>query len=240
MIFKITSEQWPILKEIPKLKDNCIYVEAENENCLDLLKNIPYRTFGIVGSRAPQHRSLLLMNEIIRPMRGSSVIIVSGMAKGIDAEAHRLALKYQLKTIGVLGHGFHDHYPSETENLRKEILRQGGLMISEYAPEIKAMPYQFIHRNRIISALSRAAWVVQAGKTSGALNTAKWTLEMARDLFITPCFPGDSSMMGNEFLMKQPGTKALWSSEDLSCVWIDLFSKFQNQSLSEQITDMIH
>jgi DNA processing protein len=224
----ITPESHPILHEIPKLNKGTLWVEAKSKEALSLFQSIPYQCLGVVGSRAPQPKSRLLLERTMKALAGSGVVVMSGLAKGIDAEAHRWAMDLGLKTVAVIAHGFHHHYPSETANLRREIIEQGGLILSEYPPEQEPRPYQFVHRNRIIAAFSRAVWVVQAGKSSGALNTARWTLEMQRELFVTPCFPGDASLAGNEQLLQNPEAVPLWSAETLSSVWLDLFSQLKN------------
>ena len=228
----VTETNYPVLAEIPKLEQNRLWVEAKSPTEISLLSHLPRRALGIVGSRAAQGKSRLLLERTLRALEGSNIVIISGLAKGIDAEAHRMALDFGLTTIGVLAHGFDLHYPNETAGLRKEIIEKGGLIVSEYSPTIEPKPYQFVHRNRIIAALSEAVWVVQAGKSSGALNTAKWALQLNRDLFTTPCFPGDVSLSGNEYLLQNPAVNPLWSAESLSSVWLDLFSQLRKPQMS--------
>ena len=223
----LSSALHPALRGIPKLNNGTLWIESTSRDALDTFRALPERGLAIVGSRAPQMKSRLLLERTMKSLEGSNLVIISGLARGIDADAHRWALDMGLKTVGVLGHGFQYHYPDETAPLRKEILERGGLIVSEYPPEKEPRPYQFIHRNRIIAALAKAVWVVQAGKHSGALNTAKWARDFDRDLYVTPCFPGDSMLVGNQTLLEDPRAMPLWDAECLSTSWLELLAHVQ-------------
>lgn len=210
-----------------------LWVEYRKEKSLALLERLPLYGLGVVGTRVPQARSRALMESVFRALAPTSLIIVSGLARGIDAEAHELAIDFQLPTIGVLAHGFDFHYPAETSELRERILDSGGLVVTEYAPQVSALRHQFIQRNRLIAGLSRAVWVVQAGRTSGALNTAIWAREADRTVYVTPSFPGDPSMAGNEFLLKESFASILFSAESFGSSWIEHYAQL-HRSVTEK------
>lgn len=207
-----------------------LWVEYRDEKSLELLKRLPTYGLGVVGSRVPQARSRALMETVFRALARTSLVIVSGLARGIDAEAHELALDFKLPTIGILAHGLDIHYPAETSELRERILNSGGLVVTEYAPQVNALRHQFIQRNRLIAGFSRAVWVVQAGRTSGALNTAIWAREAERTVYVTPSFPGDPSMAGNEFLLKESFASMLFSAESFGSSWIEHYAELYRSS----------
>lgn len=117
------------------------------------------------------------------------MVIVSGLAYGIDAEAHRAALDSGLVTVGVPGSGLNWDvlYPRANLNLAREILTAGGALLSEFKSDMKATDYTFPQRNRIMAGLSNATLMIEAKEKSGTLVTAKLTVEYNRDLL---CVPG--------------------------------------------------
>jgi DNA protecting protein DprA len=217
-----------LLKEIPQ-SPKTLRIQGRTE-AFGLLDRLPYYGFAVVGTRTPQPRSLLQIRTRLRELKqssiASSVVIVSGLALGVDACAHEEALALDFPTIAVLGFGFDIFYPRENNTLRNRIVESGGLLITEYPDEEQALPGYFIQRNRIIAGLAQATWIVEAGFKSGALNTAKWAREGDRKYFATPSFPGDPAFAGNQDLLsnQKPRAMALWTSEDLSDAWLDLHS----------------
>jgi DNA processing protein len=195
---------------------------------MKLIDRLPNDGLAVVGTRSPDRRALFLVVETIRRLRGSCLIIVSGLARGIDSAAHEAAISSGLPTIAILGCGINQTYPPENIRLRKKIIDAGGLILSDYPPDADPLPSFFVQRNRLIAGLSTATWIVQSGYRSGALNTAHRALRLGRRVFVTPSFPGDPSFLGNESLLsREPGTSALWSAESLSSQWIGLFSEIE-------------
>lgn len=192
-MFPIEKAAFPIL--FPKCPRE-IYFQGD----IRLLEKLSHRGLAVVGTRRPQPRSEALVRRVLRDLRREDLIIISGLARGVDACAHKAALDVGLPTVAVLGCGLDFQYPEENEPLRKKILESGGLVLSEYASSVEAQPFFFIQRNRIIAGLSKATWIVQAPYRSGALNTAKWAREFGRDTYSTASFPGDPSFAGNEGL----------------------------------------
>jgi len=141
----------------------------------------------IVGSRRASAQGLKDAFWFATEAARVGLVIVSGLAVGIDAAAHRGALSNPGgATIAVLAHGLDWVYPTRHRALYDQILSQGGLLLSEYPDGTAARPFQFIHRNRIIAAISRAVCVIEAGQGSGSLITALNALELGRDVFALP------------------------------------------------------
>lgn len=141
--------------------------------------------FGVVGMRYPDDYGKQMCNRIAGGIAQKGFCIVSGMAKGIDAIAHRAALDSGARTIAVLGTSLDRIYPAENKHLFDEI-KEKGVVISETLIGQKLVPANFIRRNRIISGLSRGVIVVQAGTKSGSLVTALNANEQNRDVFAVP------------------------------------------------------
>jgi DNA processing protein len=190
----------------------------------ELFKKLPERGLAIVGSREGQMRSRKMIHDVLAPLAGFDWIIVSGLARGIDAWAHEAALRFGFPTVAILGCGLDLTYPVENQGLRKRILDSGGLVMTELELGHEPLPWTFIHRNRLIAAWSRATWVVQAGFRSGALNTASWAVQHERSLFATPHYPGDPSMVGNQRLLSDGTAHAVWNSQSFGQVWLEIES----------------
>ena len=116
------------------------------------------------------------------------VVIVSGLALGIDSIAHREAMKAGLKTIAVPGSGLDDKvlYPASHKNLAKEIIKSGGCLLSEFKPDFQATAWSFPQRNRIMAGISHAVLVIEAEQKSGTLITSKYATDFNRDVLALP------------------------------------------------------
>lgn len=142
----------------------------------------------IVGTRKPTEEGKMLARKVSFELAQRGFVIVSGLALGIDAEAHKGALDAHGKTIAVLANGLDIVYPLYHKKLSEDILQKGGSIISEYPQGEKPLPYRFLERNRIISGLSVATIVIEAPRRSGALSTAYSALDQGREVFV---FPGE-------------------------------------------------
>jgi DNA processing protein len=142
----------------------------------------------VVGSRHPTKYGTQIAEEFVRPIATSGVVIVSGLAYGIDAIAHRAAVEADGATIAVLGGGLDDAniYPSQHRSLVSQIVAGGGAIISEFPIGTHVMKQNFPFRNRIIAGLCRGTLVVEAKATSGSLITARAAIELGRDVFAVP------------------------------------------------------
>ena len=161
------------------------------ENVVLAAKNVHQRpperpkTVAIVGARKCTAYGLEVAYRAAYELAKRGVVIVSGMALGIDGEAHKGALAAGGVTVAVLGTAIDRLYPTCHRGLFREIIRDGAV-ISEYAPGEKMYPARFLERNRLIAGLSDAVLVVEAGERSGSLNTATHALEQGKDLFVVP------------------------------------------------------
>lgn len=142
----------------------------------------------VVGSRAASPYGKQVVRELIGGLRGTDVVIVSGLAYGIDALAHETALEAGLHTIAVPGSGLSWDvlYPRANVHLARRILSSGGTLLSEFEPNTKATDWTFPKRNRIMAGLCQATLVVEARERSGSLITARLTAEYNRDLLVVP------------------------------------------------------
>ncbi len=170
----------------------------------------------VVGSRACTPYGKQVVRHLIGGLRGYPVVIVSGLAYGIDTEAHRAALEAGLTTVAVPGSGLDWSvlYPKANHGLAHEILAAGGALISEEEPGAKAMDYMFPKRNRIMAGLTRATLMVEARGKSGSLITAKLTTEYNRELLVVPGSIFSEESRGTHQFLRM-GATAVTSPEDV-------------------------
>ena len=173
----------------------------------------PVIKIAVVGTRSASIRSCNIAEEISYHLSGAGATVVSGGALGIDSAAHQGAIKAKKATIGVLGCGINFNYLSQNSKLRYQI-SQNGALISEYPPDHPAYNYNFPIRNRIISGLSVATIVVEAGKQSGSLITANLANDQGRDVYVVPSGINDSFCSGAQALIDD-GAKILTHPSDL-------------------------
>ncbi|GBU10464.1 hypothetical protein AwErysi_00800 [Erysipelotrichaceae bacterium] len=181
---------------------------------IELLKR--KKQLAIVGSRKPQSESLSATYKIITKLKKEKeedLVIVSGLANGVDGYSHQLALEYNIPTIAVLGFGFNFMYPRENEQLYERIKRE-GLVISEYPPHTSISRWQFIARNRIISGLCKVVIIVEAKAKSGSLITAELALSENREVYIVAGNSFNDSYLGSHNLL-QEGAKLLLNVEEV-------------------------
>jgi DNA processing protein len=163
---------------------------------------------GIIGSRRPRPDSVTFARGLARQLAQAGVVVVSGLAVGIDGVAHQGAVEERAPTIAVLASGIDRPYPSRHRQLAHRILEHGGVWVSEYGPGLDAYKQRFRDRNRIIAALSDFLVVVQAGARSGSMITARHALELGVDLGVVPSFIGDPAYEGSLGLLRD-GARAV-------------------------------
>lgn len=200
-----------------------LFIQGRPE-ALSLLGRLPHRGLAIVGTRSCQSRSLRLIRSVLGDLQGFDLVVISGLALGIDAQAHASALEAGLPTIAIQACGVDLCYPERNRDLKRLILRGGGLVISEFTPGTQPRPGYFIHRNRMIAAWSRATWVVEAPARSGALNTASWTTRQDRPCYATSTFPGDPALAGNLKLLADRFGRPFYGTSSLGETWLELES----------------
>ncbi|MBN2279547.1 MAG: DNA-processing protein DprA [Candidatus Marinimicrobia bacterium] len=164
-----------------------------------------YDAISVVGTRQPSAYGKNVTEKIVRELCENNIAIISGMARGVDTEAHRAALKYGGRTIAVLGNGIDIVYPAENRNLRNQIIQQ-GCCCSEFPFGTPPNAPNFPRRNRIISGLSLGTIVVEAGRKSGAVLTAYNALDQNREVFAVPGRIFDKKSEGTNHLI-QKGAK---------------------------------
>jgi len=167
----------------------------------------------IVGTRYPSHVGKWVAEEIAADIAGAGVTIVSGLARGIDAVAHRAAIRAGGRTIACLGCGLDVVYPPENEDLYRDIPRHGAIL-SEYGDGTKPLKYHFPRRNRLIAGLSLGIVVIEAGATSGALNTASWALSYGIPVMAVPGSAKSPKSAGTNKLI-QEGAYLVTSAQDV-------------------------
>lgn len=155
--------------------------------------------FAIVGTRRPSAYGIEATKLIANELCQCGMVMVSGMATGLDTEAHKAAIANNVPTIACLAFGHDICYPAHNREI-KQIIEKTGVSISEYPPGTKVQKSSFLNRNRIIAALSRGVCVAEARKVSGTMNTVAHALELGRDVFSVP---------GNIFSPLSEGTNCL-------------------------------
>lgn len=168
----------PLLRQIPS-PPPVLYIRGSIEAL-----HVP--AIAVVGTRQASAYGLAAVRTLLPPVARQGISIVSGLALGIDAAAHRVALEHQGITVAVLGSGVDMIYPWPHRDLAQQIITVSGAVISEFPLGAGPMRHHFPQRNRIISGLCRATLVVEAGEKSGALVTAKFTLDQNRELLAVP------------------------------------------------------
>ena len=167
----------------------------------------------VVGARSCSAYGAQVARSLARELAGAGLVVVSGLARGIDGEAHRGALEAEGATIGVLGCGIDRDYPAAHAELARRIT-ETGLIVSEYPPATEPAPWRFPARNRLIAGLALATVVVEARERSGALITADFALELGRDVFAVPGEITAALSAGTNHLLRQ-GAAPLLSVDDV-------------------------
>ena len=167
----------------------------------------------IVGARACSSYGGQVARMLGRELTAAGLVVVSGLARGIDGEAHRGALEADGLTVAVLGCGIDRDYPAAHRELARRIA-VSGLLVSEYAPGVEPAPWRFPARNRIIAGLAVAIVIVEARERSGALITADFALEDGREVFVVPGEITSGLSAGTNRLLRL-GATPLTAAEDL-------------------------
>jgi DNA processing protein len=208
-IFKLKPEQFPKpLLEIPQ-PPKTLYIRGKLPD-----KDLIY--LAVVGSRKYTSYGRDICEKLIRGLKDYPIVIVSGLALGIDSIAHRTAMETGLKTISFPGSGLDNNvlYPRTNINLAQEIVNSGGCLISEFEPSFIATLYSFPQRNRLMAGISKAVLIIEAEQKSGTLITARMALDYNRDVLAVPGSAFSSNSTGTNWLIKQ-GATPITSSEDI-------------------------
>lgn len=171
-------------------------------------------SLAIVGARKCEEESFNFALEISQKFGERGIVVISGLAVGIDTAAHEGTLNKKGKTIAVLGSGFNEIYPKGNALLCEKIIENNGLIISEYEPDMAPLKANFIQRNRIIAALACGVIVVEASEKSGSISTAKAAIKLKKQLFAVPGDRYNENFTGNNKLLVR-GAKAILEYEDV-------------------------
>lgn len=208
-LLSVFDPQYPeLLREIPK-PPLLLYVRGN----IDALNQVG---LAVIGTRKITAYGQSIMPNLLNPLIDQGINIISGLAYGVDALAHTLAVKKHAPTVAVLAGGIDDHtiYPKDHVTLARAIIENGGAVISEYAPLTAPQKMNFPARNRIISGLSKATLVIECPARSGALITASYALDQNRDVLAVPgSILWENSLGTNELIKK--GAAVITSADDL-------------------------
>jgi DNA processing protein len=174
----------------------------------------------MVGARACSGYGASVARTLARDLAGAGLVVVSGLARGVDAEAHRGALDAGGATVAVLGCGIDRDYPAAHAELARRIAEM-GLIVSEYAPGVEPAPWRFPARNRIVAGLASATVVVEARERSGALITADLALEEGREVFAVPGEISSALSAGTNALLKLGASPLTCAADVLSCFGLE-------------------
>ena len=176
----------------------------------------PAAAVAVVGTRRPTLVGRALASKVATRLADLGVVVVSGLAIGIDGAAHAAAVAARGRTIAVIGAGHREPGPRAHRDLVAAILAGGGAVISELPPDSPATTGTFPRRNRLLSALGDAVIVIEAPARSGALNTAHHALEQGRPLLVAPGRPGDPSTAGCLRLLRETEARPLVGLDELT------------------------
>lgn len=172
------------------------------------------KSLTVVGARMASPKAIAHCEQICRNLSESGITIVSGLAPGIDTAAHRGSMMGPTPGIGVMACGLDIDYPVVSHQLKRDLLNQGGLILSEVPPGVRVYPGAFPQRNRIVSGLGRGVVLMEAKIKSGSMNTVQHALDQGRDVFAWPGEPGSDWSEGTHQLIRE-GARYFVTAADL-------------------------
>ena len=197
------------------------------------------RIVGIVGTRKPSERGKAICEEIVEELEPYNVLIISGLAYGIDITAHRKSVDLGIETIGTLGHGLDRIYPSAHKKTAEKMVECGGLL-TEFTSGTQPHSANFPARNRIIAGLADALIVVETARSGGSIITAKMANDYNKDVFAIPGRIKDSKSEGCNLLIKSHRANLMESVEDIKYImrWETEEPKAKQRSLFVELTEV--
>ena len=174
-----------------------------------------HKTIAVVGTRTPSAYGKKMTPKIIEELQQYKPCVISGLALGIDALAHKAALDNNLATIAVLGQGLPEIYPPDNRKLGLKIIEQGGLL-TEFSFNKSPDPRQFPQRNRIIAMLSDAILVIESKASGGSMITANFAIDYFKDVFALPGRSGDSKSVGCNALIRSNKAALFETGHDIA------------------------
>jgi DNA processing protein len=188
------------LRDIPSPPKELFYLGAEPSAWLDRPK------VAIVGSRGVTPYGQQVTAQLARELAEHGVVIVSGLALGVDGIAHQACLQAGGTTVAVLANGLDKIYPASHTSLGQQILEQSGTILSEYPKGTPSFKEHFVARNRIVAGLADALLITEATEKSGTLHTARFALEQGRDVLVVPGNITSPNSVGTNRLIKSGAT----------------------------------
>lgn len=224
-IIKLKSEEFPPqLLEIPQ-PPKSLYIRGRLPS-----KDAVY--LAVVGSRNYTSYGKDICEKLIKGLKGFPIVIVSGLALGIDSIAHKTAIGVGLTTMAFPGSGLDNKvlYPRTNISLADEIIKNNGCLISEFEPNFISTLYSFPQRNRLMAGISKAVLIIEAEEKSGTLITARLALDYNRDVLAVPGSAFSSNSNGTNWLIKQGATPVTSSDEILEALGF----KIEKPELSDE------
>ncbi|MGK2863072.1 MAG: DNA-processing protein DprA [Chitinophagaceae bacterium] len=201
-------------KDYPKRLLNCydsptlLYYKGE----LDLNQG---KIIAVIGTRNHTDYGKQITEKLIEELKDQNVVVISGLAYGIDAIAHKAALKNNLFTVGVLAHGLDQVYPAQHTSLAKEMIKSGSSLITEFKSKTKPDKHNFPTRNRIVAGMTDATIVVETGIKGGSMITAELANNYNKDVFAFPGKVSDVKSAGCNYLIKNNKAVLLTDAQEL-------------------------
>ncbi|HSI20536.1 MAG TPA: DNA-processing protein DprA [Verrucomicrobiae bacterium] len=196
----------PSLKEARPIPESLYY-----NGSLDALSR---PLISIVGSRKMSTYGSAVLQALVPPLVQAGLVVVSGLAYGVDAAAHRCALDHGGTGIAVIGSSLDQLYPASHTSLADKLVRSGGIVLSEYPPGTPGFKFHFPRRNRIIAALSPVLLIIEAADPSGTFSTARAALEMGKEVCVVPADITRGQSNGTLRLLKD-GARPVSCPEDI-------------------------
>jgi len=227
--FDAFTEQEEEIKFIEKYKIKPLFLTADDYpkrllHCYDPPTLLFYRgnanlntskIISIIGTRSNSDYGKMMTEKILASLAPHQPLVVSGLAYGIDAIAHKQSLKQQLPTVAVLAHGLDKIYPSQHTALAKEMIAEGGGILTEFRKDTKPDRHNFPERNRIVAGMCDATIVVETGIKGGSMITANLAYSYNRDVFAVPGKTTDSKSEGCNYLIQSNKAVLIRSGEDI-------------------------
>jgi len=198
------------------------------------------KVLAIIGTRNHTEYGKQQTEKLVKELSSQNVLVVSGMAFGIDAIAHKTSIKNDLATVGVLGHGLDQIYPPEHSNLAKDMLKHGGGLLTEFRSNTKPDKHNFPTRNRIVAGMSDATVVIETGEKGGSMITAELANGYNKDVFAMPGRVNDNKSAGCNFLIRNNKAMLLTDAEELIEVmgWEEKSQKSKVKSQKELFIEL--
>lgn len=227
-----------LLKQIP---DRAIPAKLYYRGNISLLHDDETKFLCVVGSRRHTQYGKEVIERLLAPLKDYNVVIISGLAYGVDTIAHQVALENNIPTIAIPGSGISPDaiYPRAHRGIAEEIIREGGLILSEFEPEATPQPWYFPQRNRIMAGLSHAVLIIEAADRSGTLITAKLALDYNRSVLAVPGSVFSPQSEGTNSLIQEGAEVTLTYRDILRSLGIDSISEASLSDIEKQFIDLV-